>query len=197
MMKKLSHNAKFNIIAIAISFAISLILGVIILGLTKVTSPETFNFSKSIIITTGVSVAFFIMCITGILIATKIDVKSQNAIIKKFSLQEGKLTEVKVTDLIDDSNTREILINVIKALSHSDIINYICINNKNISVAFDNISPVTRVLINIIYNLNGKFYLYLDESKRILLVITDSDGKVLHNNVITYYVEILEGAEPI
>ena len=176
-MKKLLKANATNIILFAVlTFGISLFISIVPAAIRTST-----NFSETLKISIPVAIAFLILFwITGFYILTEM-LKTRNAIIKKFSLKENEFTKVIVSDSLLFPFESSILINAIKLISNGtfDIESVVNIEEDNLILPYDNITPACYTLVKIFKELEGNFYLFLDDNYDIFLALKTKENELL------------------
>ena len=176
-MKKLLKANATNIILFAVlTFGISLFISIVPAAIRTST-----NFSETLKISIPVAIAFLILFwITGFYILTEM-LKTRNAIIKKFSLKENEFTKVIVSDSLLFPFESSILIDAIKLISNGtfDIESVVNIEEDNLILPYDNITPACYTLVKIFKELEGNFYLFLDDNYDIFLALKTKENELL------------------
>lgn len=176
-MKKLLKANALNIVLWGVlTFGISLFISIVPAAIR--TSD---NFSETLKISIPFAIAFLILFwITAFYILTE-KLKTKNAIIKKFSLKESEFTEVIVSDSILFPFESSILIDAIKLISNGtfDIESVINIEEDKLALPYDNITPACYTLVKIFKELEGTFYLFLDDNYDIFLALKSKENELL------------------
>lgn len=176
-MKKLLKANATNIILFAVlTFGISLFISIVPAAIRTST-----NFSETLKISIPVAIAFLILFwITGFYILTEV-LKTKNAIIKKFSLKENEFTKVIVSDSLLFPFESSILIDAIKLISNGtfDIESVVNLEENNLTLPYDNITPACYTLVKIFKELEGNFYLFLDDNYDIFLALKTKENELL------------------